>query len=504
MPARLGEDLLLTLFADVHYYFAPPSARPLHHRLDKESYVYLYRNLSSGRGRLEIANNAGTSEQDALDGSLDSVDLVYSYKHPAMVTLTVDGLSQQGGTSPSSRQEDPQWCLPTPDPRNEGKYMYPLHSLDMYFWTREDATDFLDSIKKAVPERQIKISDGPQAPPAHNEAMSPVVQMLENAAISDPAYHNGQSGNKGAPPAFIPPPPPPPSQSQGNNGVQSSTVENQPASFAPLAYNPAAPAAPEKIMHREKTPPPPESAGGTGLVAAAYEDHNQAFQPPPMQHQVSFPPPPPGQSPQQQQYFSGPPQSANAFPPPPPSSMALQQSPAPSASPYGQNQRVSSFASPSQDPNAGLYGHVSPGPQSPPQQQGHASPYGQQPQQQYFQQQPQQSQQYSNYPQAAGQTPLQSPGIQSPGIQSPPLAPVGGYSNYQYSQPQAQQQQGNGYGIHSQVYRPTETEVSSHGHVQSKPSAAGRGQNPGKLEARADKVEKGVNRFLKRLEKKIG
>ena len=59
---------LVHRYADVHYYFDAPSPRPLHHRFDKGSYVYLYRDTVRKRGRLEIANHAGKPEQDAFTG----------------------------------------------------------------------------------------------------------------------------------------------------------------------------------------------------------------------------------------------------------------------------------------------------------------------------------------------------------------------------------------------------------------------------------------------------
>ena len=59
---------LVHRYADVHYYFDAPSPRPLHHRFDKGSYVYLYRDAVRKRGRLEIANHAGQPEQDAFTG----------------------------------------------------------------------------------------------------------------------------------------------------------------------------------------------------------------------------------------------------------------------------------------------------------------------------------------------------------------------------------------------------------------------------------------------------
>lgn len=80
-------------------------------------------------------------------------------------------------------------------------------------------------------------------------------------------------------------------------------------------------------------------------------------------------------------------------------------------------------------------------------------------------------------------------------------APIGGYSNYQYSQQQQQQPgQGNEYDIHSQVYRPTEDE-----YTKRKPSKSSKpGKPTGRLEDGAERVDKGVNRFLKKIEKRIG
>jgi hypothetical protein len=68
----MGLDLS---FGDVHYFFCEPARRPLHHRFDKASYVYLY---SAGiKGRVEIANNAGTPQQDAFSGCRWTVNCLY-------------------------------------------------------------------------------------------------------------------------------------------------------------------------------------------------------------------------------------------------------------------------------------------------------------------------------------------------------------------------------------------------------------------------------------------
>ena len=56
-------------FADIHYYFTAPSPRPVQHRFDKGSYLYVYHNATRHSSRLEIANHPGTSDQDAFQGS---------------------------------------------------------------------------------------------------------------------------------------------------------------------------------------------------------------------------------------------------------------------------------------------------------------------------------------------------------------------------------------------------------------------------------------------------
>lgn len=55
--------------------------------------------------------------------------------------------------------------------------------------------------------------------------------------------------------------------------------------------------------------------------------------------------------------------------------------------------------------------------------------------------------------------------------------------------------------MHQQLYRPTEQEASiRHNEPTPQPSQEKKG---GKLEHRAEKIEKGVGRFLKKLDKKL-
>lgn len=55
-------------FGDVHYFYGPETAQPLHHRFNKGSYVYLFENANERRARIEVANAVGTEDQDAFDG----------------------------------------------------------------------------------------------------------------------------------------------------------------------------------------------------------------------------------------------------------------------------------------------------------------------------------------------------------------------------------------------------------------------------------------------------
>jgi len=412
--------------------------------------------------------------------------------------------------------------------------------------------------------------------------MSPVVRNLEELAGSRGGYGRGAGAR--VQPSRQQASPHSPSQSADGHG-QGRDAQ----SFAPLAYNPAAPAAPEKIAHREKTPPPPEAvAGGTGLAAAAMSDHRAAASPP--QTALSSSPMPSSgarftHSPGSPSPFSA--HAATALPahPPQPFSSSGQRS---------QSLGAPSFAGPpsqSGTPTAAA-------PSSPPPRQGLYTP---QPSQQ--QQQQQQSQRDSQSPAAM---PLESPATQILGADylashapAPPLQHLqpqyadylahtlgaahtpqpaeqhdaGGYSSHSYSAstaspgfpayaasltpsqsvsnaasyspapasgasghaaPPASQNQTQGYGgavgrppgqgdydVHSQVYRPTEEEAAAKkagrkGRKDGRAGSAGGngdagaaapggdGGRPGKLEQGAQRVEGKVNKFLSRLEKRIG
>ncbi|PFH54973.1 hypothetical protein XA68_11282 [Ophiocordyceps unilateralis] len=257
MAARPGEENVAVLFGDVHYFYLPRDVKPQHHRFDRSSYVYLFEDVSNSRCRVEIANYPGTENQDAFTGYLDDTLVRYSYKHHCMVSLTV-----ADSVGPS------EWHLPTFDLRNEKLYHYKLHSLDIYFWTQKDALRFVSGLRRVLPSSHMEVLDEPPLPsqPAQPVTVSPIVQKLETAAISDIPFGLNEY------PAI--------SQRSASRGLAASASGDVPAvlpslespgCYRPMIYNPAAPAAPETIRHRDKTPPPDDDTFNPLSVAVTHD-----------------------------------------------------------------------------------------------------------------------------------------------------------------------------------------------------------------------------------------
>lgn len=502
-------------FADVHYYFNDPSSRPLHHRLSRGSYTYIYHNPAEHRSKLEIANHAGTPEQDAFFGYLTVIkSLRYSHKQPTLFTVTLDEQLIH------SRDE---WHLNTYDERNEQKFLYRIHTLDIYLWTEKDAAAFLGHLKSVIPSDRLDVRDAPVSSKAslaeHRDSMSPVVQQLEKTAIG--AHFHPRAESTASIHSF----PGPPASAQSGGVAISPPPIQQPA---PMAYNPAAPSAPEPIAHREKTPPPVDDASGGAPSAVGYGSTQYAS----VQHGFQ----PSMQNTPQQSYFSGPPQAqqrqpsygslpgpphgtppvnaqrthSGSLPPPPPPPQGgpspaqytpsfgpppISQSNQPASPPPTQTSfnRQSSFGQPTQQ-------FASFGPQSP------GFPNSQQQQQPPT---PSAPPSYNNH------TPLASPGL-------PPqqqAAQITGYSNFSYTQSPQQSQPGayNPHGayagdVHNQLYRPTEQESAAQLEEKSKqPYVPSQNQaqerkdsfsGKYKVHERVDKLDKGVGRFFKKLDSK--
>ncbi|KAK0668329.1 hypothetical protein QBC41DRAFT_365569 [Cercophora samala] len=447
MAARPGEELVATLFGDVHYFYGPPTNNPPHHRFDKGSYVYLFEDPNQGRARLEIANQPGTEDQDAFDGYLDNVHLHYTYKHTCLVTLVVGQVNNQE-----------EWHLPTYDPNNQAKYHYKLHSLDLYFWTHQDALEFVNGIRRVLPHNQCEVLDEPGPPPRQPTEASSLVQRLENVAISESSpvhqINPGVPSFPGPPVAAVtgdlPPPPPPP------------------AAFSPIPYNPAAPAAPEQLRHREKTPPPEDGIANPLHQTLAY-DAATPFSPglPPGPSHLS--PLSPGIPPPNLQHPPG----APTFPGPPVAS--------PGFAPQGFGSLGGVGGAPI---HPGITRSVTmPAAGTPLSSPGLVSPYGG----------------VGTFPgQQQPYNPAAVAGVGIGGVTHTPTPPAaGGIGAVPGVGIQGQQtaqaglpQQGE-YNVHQQFYVPEE---------EYKPKKEVRG----KLEENAGRLERGVSGMLKKFEKKFG
>lgn len=391
--------------------------------------------------------------------ALDNVHIVHSTRFPTLCTLTVGSQAEHSPVSahsPVGNQD--QWLLPFTDPRNHSKRHLRLHTLDIYFWTVDDADQFLDAVERILPPQQLESDRQTHIPAVPEPAVSRVVEQLENVAITDPAYQNGQTKDSRSEPQPVFEQPP----------------KKEATDYTPLAYNPAAPAAPEPISHREKTPPPEDAEEGTGLAAVAAGAVPQYY--PPIQTPGGFSQPQHYTVPGLAQYgYSTPPASEGMSSP--------QNLPAPPvytavavASPPPTQAGGMSFAAPPQNPNAHLFSQNS-----------------------YDSQQsqvPSQHAHHSHHPQYPDYLKSHDHAVEDERVA------IAGYSNYSYAQP-VQHQYGqltSEYDIHSQIYIPTESELKSSKHSKHG-SQKGRGH---KLEAGLGRMDSRVNGFLKKIEKKIG
>jgi len=368
-----------------------------------------------------------------------------------MVTLTVGDV-----------QGHEEWHLPTYDPHNQNKYHYKLHSLDIYFWTPQDAAEFVNGIRRVLPASQCEILDEPGPPPRHTAEVSQVVQQLERAAIDDYIPTPPSTVSQHGAPAF---PGPPISAVSNFSGSGDGAPPPPPQQFSPIPYNPAAPAAPEQIRHREKTPPPDDgivnplhqtlaydaaTPFSPGLVPSGVGPLSPGFAPPNFQHPAgapSFAPPPQqhnvatlGFAPQGFGSLGGHPTGLSQHPPVHPGLSRAATMP------------------------------VTQGLTSP----GLTSPYGSS----------------LGSPYTPGSHTPTPPGLNAA---PPPPVPQSSQSGagYNYNPATGAQPQASEYNIHQQFYIPES---------QYKPKEETRG----KLEEKAGKLEKGVTGLLKRVEKRFG
>lgn len=476
------------------------------------------------------------------------------------MTIEVDGLSQSP-SSPKSGRDAQEWHLSSGNQREPDR-RWKVHTIDVYLWALDDAKLVIECFKRLLPANQLDVPEeeheeaieatnaAPQLKAA--SAMSPVVQNLENMAVHDPEY-NGQHRNEKAvspsPPLAsqaapsLPPmagvnqpmssPSPAISDLSSGHGQHTSPSRSQAQStnFTPMAYNPAAPQAPEPIAHREKTPPPDDHEGGTGLSHAAR--HDQVYTPGqvsqsagPGGYQVGHGAPvtfgggyasPPPQFPGAPAYSSGLQQHSSYATSPPPAagySYGGQQDQRSSAGSGVPSFGPGASSTPQQGPRSSTTSNVpSFGPGAPstlktqPPSHNHSSAaevYSPihahdpipTPGTQFYSSLPPANKplthiqpQYADYLSAGGSS------VPATSSSNTPQPPMGGYSQYNYGQPaqQAQQSHENPYAVHQQVYRPTEQEASSHHRKQSRTNS--------RKDSTVDKVENRAKGLFKKVEK---
>jgi len=504
--------------ADIRYVFSQPGQKPVHDRFEKESHISLFHDLIEDRARLEIAYSTGTKHSNLFSGrpyvysaskdrsnphflALKDVKIAYTCKKPHVFVVSIPDYAHQ---------DQRHWRIPHLDVRNETMYMYPVRSLDVYLWMPTDATEFIASLVKVLPSEALVVLD---EPPLQQALVSPVIQRLEQVVINtptEPHYPRTESTSTSRSIPFSAP---------SNLSDPFVSEIRSAAEHAPIAsYNPAAPAAPEPIAHREKTPPPPDGAAGTGLAAAAMHEqgtpapasafqrlmpawqyqpstpsflNNQPFSPwvnPPVMHLPLPPPPQMTIVPVQEYAFAPPPQTrnlakaANSFVPPPTLPISMLAPPPQEVLPATSSTTRTSFVAP--PPSVPSFAPPPTSSPSPPSAAPHTPP------------------------QQGSTAPIRTPSSVSSHTndvvsQHTPV-PDGGYSTYSYapSTPTDQQSPHDAYAIHASVYRPTPEDMGGAGGFKAMGPTKGKKEaTPGKLEVKADRLEKGVNKWLKRLDK---
>src|ERR1700712_3311097 len=101
---------------------------------------------------------------------LDAARVEYSYRQPNLFTIIVD-TNPPSGSSPQNDLS--QWHIPSFDLRGENKYMYKIHTIDIYLWKADDASLLLDSFKRVLHAHQLQVDGAPPVPhPEFRDSMS--------------------------------------------------------------------------------------------------------------------------------------------------------------------------------------------------------------------------------------------------------------------------------------------------------------------------------------------
>lgn len=368
------------------------------------------------------------------------------------------------------------WRLNCYNAKNESMTLIPVRQLDIYFWREEDAQVVLEALT-TLPMTSSVLINGNEVKARVNLDKPSLVEALEHVAAGVPL------------------------RTSINSSIASEAATVAQSSFTPAAYNPASPAAPERIVYREKTPPPDDVEHGLAasltvepapIVAQIADQQHQGdetgnqfsmHQQQTLQHNVMLAPPISRLSSYQTEpsLTTSNPEQVTIFAPPPTAQAStpeqLQSLFSPGAAPAtppttgGLPLRNSSEPQPTY-PRSQYATYNIPPPPPPTIAQVEHSPPG-----------------HMHF-----MTQMYSPSYVSQSQYGTPTTGTFPRATYTSSVPASP------YAIHGQVYRPNEAEMSrGHGGSERKTS----GGVLSIVDARAEKVEKGVGKWLKRLDKRL-
>lgn len=158
---------------------------------------------------------------------MDEVRAKYSFKHPTLISFTVESSEAQ------------EWNLPAYNLRNDHKYLHRLHTIDIYLWTEQDAIQLVNSLRRVLSPQQLIILDEPVIQLSHYGLyVDSFVQTVEDLTIST---STSDIELNSTPRRLLRGPP-----------VSATPYPYSVSSYIPLEYNSATPVAFDDISHSEK------------------------------------------------------------------------------------------------------------------------------------------------------------------------------------------------------------------------------------------------------------
>jgi hypothetical protein len=389
-----------------------------------------------------------------------------------------------------------EWMLEAWDLGSGERQMLPVRAVDIYFWTVESAQQMLATLQTSTDIQSILI-DG---------------RVQKCTSIESNMNVNRLEGDS-SPRAVINLP-----QRLTNTADLPLPPSAGPSHSIAFTYNPAAPAATEAVLYRDKSPPPADTdapfnatlayqapIASTSMVPSydVTQLSRKQFAQAPRDdgHYFELPPPPPLAQPVFLQPAPKTPPSRQllSFDAPPTAQLTTPQHLSTLFSPPSEVYTTASglkLRSPSQtdaefpSPQFATYKTPTSSPAPPPIRSLQGTPD--------HLHQYKQAQMYSPNSHGIVQAHtspgyMPSPGL-LPGFGAQPLYGTSSTSSFSHGSPALV----SPYNIHSQAYRPTEAELGAH--TSGKKQAEGL---MGRVDSTSDRLEKKVGNFLKRLDKRL-